>query len=284
METENQENKFSLTGGNILFMAIMWLTMLGGWAFELIGNLPYGLGEIVSIIYAFFFIGTLFMLLILIGDILSILGFGKKDLVSTIVKQQPKNPVYQYTQSATKTALPQPTQDSTKRLSPSTSVSKDKFPSSIPAEKILPPENFFSVPRKIDWDELNKTRKYNGDLGEMFVYDLEKNYLTKIGRSDLAEKVHHVANEGDGHGYDIKSFYENGSAKYIEVKATNASSGSTLNISKNEFNFLQTHLNNAVVYHVHNVNNERETTVVIYPAGEVVNSPNISPSGYVVKM
>ena len=151
-------------------------------------------------------------------------------------------------------------------------------------DNIFPPENFFNVPRKIDWDTLNKTRKYHGDLGEMFVYDLEVNYLTKIGRSDLTEKVQHVASEGDGHGYDIKSFNKDGSEKFIEVKATNSSTGSTFNISKNEFNFLQTHLSSAFVYHVHNVNNERETTVVIYSAGKVVNSPDISPSGYVVKM
>ncbi|MFM2374517.1 MAG: hypothetical protein RLZZ234_512 [Candidatus Parcubacteria bacterium] len=150
--------------------------------------------------------------------------------------------------------------------------------------KILPPESFFSTPRKIDWDMINETRKLHGELGEAFVYDLEKNYLTKIGRSDLAEKMHHVSKEGDGHGYDIKSFYENGTEKFIEVKATNASSGSVFNISKNEFKFLQTHLDNAVVYHVHGVNNDYETTVTIYPASSVVNSPDISPSGYVVKM
>jgi hypothetical protein len=142
--------------------------------------------------------------------------------------------------------------------------------------EILPPESFFSVPRKIDWDTLNKTRKHNGDLGEMFVCDLEKNYLTKVGRSDLAERVHHVASEGDGHGYDIQSFNKDGSKKFIEVKATNSSTGSSFNISKNEFNFLQNNLSSAVVYHVHNVNNERETTVVVYPAGEVLNSPSIS--------
>jgi uncharacterized protein (UPF0333 family) len=183
---------------------------------------------------------------------------------------------------------PKPTVKGNK-LSESPTPLEAYFPGQNPVQKgihtkILPPESFFSFPRKIDWDELNKIRKYNGDLGEMFVYDLEVNYLNKIGRSDLAEKVQHVAIEGDGHGYDIKSFYENGSEKFIEVKATNTSSGSTFNMSKNEFNFLQTHLNNAVVYHVHNVNNERETTVVIYPASSVVNSPDISPSGYVVKM
>ena len=174
--------------------------------------------------------------------------------------------IYEYTSSATDTDL------------------VESAIKSSSAKKIVPPESFFSIPRKIDWDELNKTRKYHGDLGELFVYDLEKNYLTKVGRSDFAEKVQHVAKEGDGHGYDIKSFYENGAEKFIEVKATNASSGSTFNISKNEFSFLQTHLNNSVVYHVHNVNSERETTLVIYPASEVINSPGISPSGYVVKM
>ena len=163
-------------------------------------------------------------------------------------------------------------------------VSEFNSKEGLGGKKILPPESFFSAPRKIDWDMINETRKLNGDLGEMFVYDLEINYLTKVGRSDLATKVKHVASEGDGHGYDIKSFYSDGREKFIEVKATNASSGSTFNISKNEFNFLQTHLNNAVVYHVHNVNNERETTVIIYPASSVVNSPDISPSGYVVKM
>jgi Domain of unknown function (DUF3883) len=163
-------------------------------------------------------------------------------------------------------------------------VSEFNSEEGLGGKEILPPESFFSTPRKIDWDTLNEAKKLHGDLGEMFVYDLEINYLTKAGRSDLAEKVKHVASEGDGHGYDIKSFYVDGREKFIEVKATNASSGSTFNMSKNEFNFLKTHLNNAVVYHVHNVNNERETTVVIYPASSVVNSPDISPSGYVVKM
>jgi predicted transcriptional regulator len=169
-------------------------------------------------------------------------------------------------------------------INPLNSNEKAKDLSVSSTVKIEPPETFFSIPRKIDWDELNKTRKYHGELGEMFVYDLEKNYLTKIGRSDLAGRVEHVSKEGDGHGYDIKSFNENGTEKFIEVKATNASSGSTFNISKNEFNFLQTHLSNAVLYHVHNVNNKHETTVIVYSASAVVNSPDISPSGYVVKM
>ena len=42
-----------------------------------------------------------------------------------------------------------------------------------------------------------------------------------LGRPDLAEKVIHVSQiEGDGAGYDIKSFHEDGTVKYIEVKTT----------------------------------------------------------------
>ena len=43
-----------------------------------------------------------------------------------------------------------------------------------------------------------------------------------IGRMDLAEKVTWVANENCNAGYDIQSFFEDGSYKYIEVKSTTA--------------------------------------------------------------
>jgi hypothetical protein len=278
-EDNLKKGSFSMSWGAYLYAGIFWWFLFGGWGQELTEQ--YGIIEFIL------WIGGIPATVILMVLYFEILGYffvsERRKSVDTVAKQQIRSSVYEYTQPIVKIAKPQLAHDLTKGSSSPTPISNNK-PPSISTEKILSPENFFSVPRKIDWDELNKTRKYNGDLGELFVYDLEVNYLTKIGRSDLAERVEHVAKEGDGHGYDIKSFYENGSKKYIEVKATNASSGSTFNISRNEFNFLQAHLSNAVIYHVHNINNERETTVVIYPAGEVLNSPNIFPSGYVVKM
>jgi hypothetical protein len=265
-EENLEKGGFDLPWQFYLFICLYWVAMFNG--FGGYSKLTLFVSIIASPV-------AFILTIIFFHEITDFFGIRKTKSVSTVVKKDATDSVYIYTEPSTQTIYKESDLDSTK---------KSKSPISIVAEKILPPESFFSVPRKIDWDALNKTRKHHGDLGEMFVYDLEKNYLTKVGRSDLAEKVRHVASEGDGHGYDIQSFNKDGSKKFIEVKATNSSTGSSFNISKNEFSFLQNNLSSAVVYHVHNVNNERETTVVVYPAGEVLNSPNISPSGYVVKM
>tara|TARA_B000000460_G_C21170215_1_gene245084 strand:- start:204 stop:422 length:219 start_codon:yes stop_codon:yes gene_type:complete len=50
-----------------------------------------------------------------------------------------------------------------------------------------------------------------GILGEELVVKYEKEYLKSKGREDLAERIVHISRvEGDGAGYDIKSFNENG--------------------------------------------------------------------------
>ena len=54
--------------------------------------------------------------------------------------------------------------------------------------------------------------------GESYVFLAEQEHLKGIGRMDLAEKVTWVANENCNAGYDIQSFFEDGSYKYIEVK------------------------------------------------------------------
>lgn len=61
-----------------------------------------------------------------------------------------------------------------------------------------------------------------GSAGEAWVIDLEREQLARHGRPDLAENVRWVAVEdGDGAGYDIKSFRTDGTERLIEVKTTN---------------------------------------------------------------
>jgi hypothetical protein len=49
----------------------------------------------------------------------------------------------------------------------------------------------------------------------------ERHTLTQHGRPDLAQRIRHVAQmEGDGAGYDVLSFNQDGTVKYIEVKTT----------------------------------------------------------------
>jgi hypothetical protein len=50
---------------------------------------------------------------------------------------------------------------------------------------------------------------------------VERHRLTAFGRGDLARKLAWVSQDiGDGLGYDIESFADDGSAIFIEVKTT----------------------------------------------------------------
>jgi len=61
-----------------------------------------------------------------------------------------------------------------------------------------------------------------GAAGEEWVVDLEREKFSRLGRRDLADRVIWVARDlGDGAGYDVSSFREDGSERLIEVKTTN---------------------------------------------------------------
>lgn len=151
--------------------------------------------------------------------------------------------------------------------------------------KSLPPEKLYGIPRKIDWDTLNEKRKITGLKGEEIVFILEKNYFKSINREDLANKVRHISIEkGDGSGYDILSFTVDGKEKYIEVKSTSQSSNSSFYLSKNELNFLKNHPQDAFVYRILNINDNEEPLLKVYSSDEILNSNQITPVQYIVKM
>jgi hypothetical protein len=74
------------------------------------------------------------------------------------------------------------------------------------------------TPEELD-DSLRKAKEI-GDLGERYVFEYELNQLVSHDRQYLAAKVKHIALENVACGYDILSFSEDGSPKYIEVKST----------------------------------------------------------------
>ena len=73
---------------------------------------------------------------------------------------------------------------------------------------------------KKDFNEQNRSKKKLGTREEKIVFIKEKQFLTNIGKKDLAEKVEYVAKNNDGAGYDILSYDTNGKKKYNEVKST----------------------------------------------------------------
>jgi hypothetical protein len=73
----------------------------------------------------------------------------------------------------------------------------------------------------VDYTEVDAKNRALGRAGECLVLHYQRETLRRKGRPDLAQRVRHVAAiEGDGAGYDMLSFSEDGTVKYIEVKTT----------------------------------------------------------------
>ena len=88
-------------------------------------------------------------------------------------------------------------------------------------KKHVPQGSKNTNPVKMDHERLSKRQRDIGNAGEERILRYERDKLEKCGRKDLSERVRWVSKEdGDGLGYDISSFDENGNEIFIEVKAT----------------------------------------------------------------
>lgn len=81
-----------------------------------------------------------------------------------------------------------------------------------------------------------------GQAGEVFALGFERWRLLQMGAGQLAEQVAHVSvTEGDGLGYDIRSFEADGRPRFIEVKTTSFGERTPFFVSANELRFAQDH-------------------------------------------
>jgi hypothetical protein len=74
-----------------------------------------------------------------------------------------------------------------------------------------------------------------GRAGEEFVLKYERTRLLGLGLERFADRLEHVAvTVGDREGFDIRSFGEDGSDRFIEVKTTNFGSRTPFFVTANE--------------------------------------------------
>jgi hypothetical protein len=74
---------------------------------------------------------------------------------------------------------------------------------------------------KFDPAERDARNRDLGKAGEKFVVELERHRLNLAGRDDLAERIRRISElDGDGYGYDVKSFEPDGKERFLEVKTT----------------------------------------------------------------
>ena len=84
----------------------------------------------------------------------------------------------------------------------------------------------------------SKKDKKLGELGEELVLDYEKKRLIDAGNKNFADAIEHVSKtQGDGTGYDIKSFNLDGTERYIEVKTTKQGIDTEFFMTPNEIAF-----------------------------------------------
>lgn len=85
--------------------------------------------------------------------------------------------------------------------------------------------------------ELEARNRSLGLKGEELVIQFEQQRLWSAGQKRLAERIEHVsASRGDGFGYDIHSFEEDGRDRLIEVKTTRFGALTPFFVSRNEVN------------------------------------------------
>lgn len=138
---------------------------------------------------------------------------------------------------------------------------------------------------KPDYEKKNRLNKKLGDRGEKIVKDFEIKRLNELNRPDLAKDVDRVSLKSDSYGYDILSFEEDNSKRYIEVKATRSKVGdANFFLTINELNTAQENPN-YYIYVVFDILSENPKIWIINNLFNPENTNiNLSPISYKVSI
>ena len=141
--------------------------------------------------------------------------------------------------------------------------------------------NEFKARKSPDYALIDRNNKKLGLEGELLVLNDEVNRLMLAGRSDLADKVVHVSVvEGDGAGYDIRSFDINGNSKFIEVRTTKGSAETSFYISPNEVEFSRQNARHYHLYRLYNFDLERRNANVFAIEGDLTQQIGLMATQY----
>lgn len=97
-----------------------------------------------------------------------------------------------------------------------------------------------------------------GRAGEKAMLRREQSRLIEAGRPDLAAEVVHVSQtEGDGLGYDIRSWTEDERPRLIEVKTTRQPQSWPMIVTRNEVSVSEDHSDDYVLARLYNFSEKR---------------------------
>lgn len=131
-------------------------------------------------------------------------------------------------------------------------------------------EHVCSIIRKIDPARRDEENRRLGRLGEAKVFDMELRRLTEVMPKRVPDLKWVARDEGDGHGYDIRSFDERGEDRYIEVKTTCGNRTTPFFISRNERNAAEKYGESYRIFRVFSYYNASSVFVIKPPLDEAV--------------
>ena len=133
--------------------------------------------------------------------------------------------------------------------------------------------------RRIDYSARERLNRALGESGEKFALEFERYRLAQSGRPDLAEEVKWSSREeGDGIGYDIRSFdpdYEK--ELFVEVKTTKSGKYQPFLISENERAFSNEQSSSYRLYRIYEF--RRRPRLFVLP-GAVESHAQLLPQQY----
>ena len=117
-----------------------------------------------------------------------------------------------------------------------------------------------------------------GEVGEQFVVNFERARLIHVGKDTLADRIEQVSmTVGPSAGFDIRSFEEDGSDRFIEAKTTKYGKNTPFFVTPNELRFSQ---ENSSRYFLYRMFRFRETPRLFVLHGQLDERCILEPSEY----
>ena len=136
-------------------------------------------------------------------------------------------------------------------------------------------------PGGVNYLEREARNQALGEAGEQFVINLERARLIRAGRESLADRIEQVsATVGPSAGFDIKSFEENGTDRYIEAKTTKYGKNTPFFVTPNEVRFSR---DNASKYYLYRLFRFRESPRLFALNGRVEDRCILEPSEFIAR-
>ncbi len=108
----------------------------------------------------------------------------------------------------------------------------------VPGVMLDAPATYGTRTRRTNYLQREMSNASLGLAGERFVLGFERERLSRIGDGGLVDRIEHVSQtQGDGAGFDIRSFDDAGADLFIEVKTTRYGKQTPFYISANELAF-----------------------------------------------